>query len=201
VECLIGSAFDDTLTGDAGYNRLSGEAGNDTLTGGAGADELTGGTGADQFVFNSLVADEHGVSFDRVTDFVSGADKLVISQAGIDVGDGDTVIDGVATIASPGGFAADSELIIVTGDIWGEINTTNAAAAIGSASSAYAVGDTRLFVVESSDYYNGDPSNLFLFTSSAADATVSAAELTLVGVVTRVPAQASLAAADFAFAA
>lgn len=42
-ENVIGSAFDDTLTGTSGKNVLTGGGGNDTLTGGAGADT---------FVFN-----------------------------------------------------------------------------------------------------------------------------------------------------
>jgi hypothetical protein len=45
------------------------------------------------------------------------------------------------------------------------------------------VGNTRLFAVD-----NGTASGLFLFTASAADASVSAAELTLVGVATNTPA-------------
>lgn len=45
VENLWGSAFDDTLTGDAGSNYLFGAAGNDTLSGGAGDDYLSGGAG------------------------------------------------------------------------------------------------------------------------------------------------------------
>jgi Ca2+-binding RTX toxin-like protein len=52
IENLIGSAFDDTLTGDfmgAGVtdNRLDGGTGNDTLNGGVGNDTLIGGAGND----------------------------------------------------------------------------------------------------------------------------------------------------------
>ncbi len=45
IENLIGSAFDNVLTGDAGANRLEARAGNDTLDGGDGDDMLIGGTG------------------------------------------------------------------------------------------------------------------------------------------------------------
>jgi Ca2+-binding RTX toxin-like protein len=48
IEGLIGSAFADTLTGDAGVNILIGNAGADKLTGNAGDDLLVGGAGADQ---------------------------------------------------------------------------------------------------------------------------------------------------------
>jgi serralysin len=47
IENLSGSAFNDTLGGDANANILSGLAGNDILNGGAGNDTLTGLTGND----------------------------------------------------------------------------------------------------------------------------------------------------------
>ena len=50
IENLVGSAFNDVLTGDAGVNRINGGAGNDTIDGGAGADTLTGGIGNDGYV-------------------------------------------------------------------------------------------------------------------------------------------------------
>ncbi|MEF8756300.1 MAG: hypothetical protein V5B60_20575 [Accumulibacter sp.] len=59
IENLAGSAWDDTLRGDANANRLdgaqgndflNGDAGNDTLDGGAGNDRLWGGTGADSLI-------------------------------------------------------------------------------------------------------------------------------------------------------
>jgi Ca2+-binding RTX toxin-like protein len=47
IENLIGSDFDDRLTGDDGANVLYGLAGNDTLLGGSGDDILIGGSGRD----------------------------------------------------------------------------------------------------------------------------------------------------------
>ncbi|MBX9884858.1 MAG: calcium-binding protein, partial [Novosphingobium sp.] len=47
IENLIGSAFNDRLTGDGAANVLDGGAGNDRLAGGAGADTLIGGAGTD----------------------------------------------------------------------------------------------------------------------------------------------------------
>ena len=47
IENLIGSSFDDMLTGDGGANTLNGGAGDDTLTGGAGTDTASyAGAGA-----------------------------------------------------------------------------------------------------------------------------------------------------------
>lgn len=47
IENLYGSAFNDTLIGDARVNYLSGGAGNDSLSGGAGDDHLEGTGGSD----------------------------------------------------------------------------------------------------------------------------------------------------------
>ena len=47
IEHLLGSGFDDVLTGDASNNRLNGRAGNDELYGGEGNDTLIGGAGSD----------------------------------------------------------------------------------------------------------------------------------------------------------
>lgn len=56
VENLIGSAFNDTLSGDANANRLEGGAGADVLRGGAGGDTLIGGAGDD--VLNGGAGDD-----------------------------------------------------------------------------------------------------------------------------------------------
>lgn len=47
IEGVIGSIYDDTLTGDAQANILYGGAGNDTIEGGAGNDTLSGDAGND----------------------------------------------------------------------------------------------------------------------------------------------------------
>lgn len=48
IENLIGSDFNDKLTGDAGPNRISGGEGRDTVDGGFGNDTLLGGAGNDR---------------------------------------------------------------------------------------------------------------------------------------------------------
>ena len=47
IENLIGSDFDDTLTGDNNANTLEGGAGNDSLSGRGGDDRIDGGDGSD----------------------------------------------------------------------------------------------------------------------------------------------------------
>jgi large repetitive protein len=89
VERIVGSRFNDQLTGNAGDNRLTGGDGNDVLNGMAGIDYLfgssgddtmTGGTGADVFVFNA------GFGNDTITDFAAGVgrtDRLWLQSAGV----------------------------------------------------------------------------------------------------------------------
>ncbi|MCW5663075.1 MAG: putative Ig domain-containing protein [Piscinibacter sp.] len=170
-DTLSGGIGNDTLDGGSGNDVLRGQGGNDQLIGGVGIDTLTGGTGRDLFVFTSKVG------ADRVTDFSAVDDTFRISMAGIKVGDGDLLVEGGAVDATPG-FAKAAELVLFTTNIAGSIDAAKAAATIGSASSAFAAGDTRLFVVD-----NGTQSALYLFTASGADATVSAAELTQLALV------------------
>ncbi|MCK8684910.1 calcium-binding protein, partial [Pseudomonas umsongensis] len=78
-----------TLTGSIGDQTVIGSAGADTIAGGAGADTLSGGNGADTFVFTTATDSVVG-SFDRITDFVSGTDKI---QTGV-VGGGNSLNQG-----------------------------------------------------------------------------------------------------------
>ena len=78
TDTLHGLDGNDTLLGLAGGDSLFGDAGNDTLRGGLGVDTLTGGSGADLFVF------EAGGGNDKITDFVSGTDKIDLHLLGTD---------------------------------------------------------------------------------------------------------------------
>ena len=69
IENLIGSKFNDTLTGDSNAN---------LITGGAGRDTMTGGGGADTFVFTAIT-DSKVAAPDLITDFTSGQDRIDLS--------------------------------------------------------------------------------------------------------------------------
>lgn len=191
VEALTligGGAIDGT--GNTLNNVLSGNAADNVLEGSAGADTLTGGTGADSFVFGTTTG-----GADLIKDFLSGTDFLKFRDGagGLGIGDKDNLINGGVTVNAPGGFANTAELVIATNDIAGSITATSAAAALGSATAAYAVGDTRLFAMD-----NGTDSALFLFKAAGADALVSAGELTLLGTL---QGTAQTALADYGFIA
>ncbi|WP_127996246.1 Calx-beta domain-containing protein [Piscinibacter defluvii] len=169
---LTGNGAANALSGGSGNDTLSGAAGNDSLNGGAGSDQLTGGTGNDIFLFNSLSG------FDTVKDFDTVTDSLRFSMASIRIGDGDTLVEGSAVRAAPGGFSANAELVIFTSNIGGAIDATAAALQIGAATGGFASGADRLFVVD-----NGTQTGVFRFHSSGVDATVTAAELTQLALI------------------
>ncbi|MEI6642586.1 MAG: calcium-binding protein [Novosphingobium sp.] len=74
---LDGGDGNDSLLGQLGNDTLKGGVGNDFLYGGAGIDSLTGGAGSDQFVVSTY----SGEGVDRITDFVSGTDTLLVVNA------------------------------------------------------------------------------------------------------------------------
>jgi len=173
--------------GNSKNNLLIGNSAANTLNGGAGADTMTGGAGADIFDFTSTLGS------DTITDFAHNGDKIRLDQSTLRVGDGDTSIEGAVSVSGPNGFSTAAELVIVTHDIAGDISATSAATAIGKADSNYAVGDTRLFVVD-----NGHDTAVYLFKSIDNSATVTASELTLVATLEGTSATSST---DYLFGA
>jgi Ca2+-binding RTX toxin-like protein len=160
-------------TGNTLNNVLVGNTAANVLKGGAGADSLTGGGGSNSFVFDSKVG-----GFDTVTDWHCVCDTLLFAMTGMPVGDADALVENGTVRAAPGGFSTAAEVVIFTTNIVGAITTASAAAKIGSATSAYAVGADVLFAVD-----NGTQTGVMLFQSSGTDALVSAAELTQVALL------------------
>jgi Cadherin-like domain/RTX calcium-binding nonapeptide repeat (4 copies) len=108
--------FERNIWGSQADDELLGSSGVDTLTGYAGNDALTGGAGADTFAF---YVDQPGD--DRITDFVSGQDKVMIYSDSSD-------IDAAAFIAS-GVVNADGTVLYQIGP--GTSILVNAPLAIG----------------------------------------------------------------------
>ncbi|UUX49740.1 hypothetical protein NUH88_20370 [Nisaea acidiphila] len=106
---VIGSAYDDMLTGDDQDNILSGGDGNDTLSGGNGADTIEGGIGADKLYGRSgdvsagggdltawtptglVVSDVGGGVYEVQDDTSNGYHQLALSISGFDTSDTVTV--------------------------------------------------------------------------------------------------------------
>lgn len=70
IENAAGGAGADVLLGNAAANFLVGNGGADRLNGRGGRDRLSGGEADDRFIF------QDGSGRDRITDFVSGLDKV-----------------------------------------------------------------------------------------------------------------------------
>jgi Ca2+-binding RTX toxin-like protein len=83
---ITGNGSANELAGGGGNDTLSGGAGDDRLQGGTGLDTLTGGAGADTFILGPAVVGDA----DRITDFLSGTDKLGVSagEYGLSIGNG-----------------------------------------------------------------------------------------------------------------
>ena len=117
IENIVGSAFNDTLTGDNGGNALDGRSGNDTLNGGAGSDTLTGGAGADTFVFDltALTPAQPGSGVvDHILDYNQGNSGIFNPAEGdtfdfsalLSAGSGQPVGNLVRVLENPSGTAA-----------------------------------------------------------------------------------------------
>jgi len=149
-------------------------AGNDTIDCAGGADVITTGIGSDTVIIRPKSA---GMT---ITDFSSGEDHLLLPM------------QTTATAVTSDHFSAYSKFVIFTTDVEDDtISARSAAAAIGSADSAYTSGQSAIFVVD-----NGVDSLVYRFLSSGNDATVSASELTLLATLS---GTASTTLADYAF--
>jgi CSLREA domain-containing protein len=100
VEGAAGSAFADTLIGDAGANSLSGGGGGDTLTGRAGVDSLAGGPGSDTLNAADGQADA-AINCGAGTDVANGDEASI---------DPDGIYSGCETINRPDQLAPSLKL-------------------------------------------------------------------------------------------
>src|SRR6185295_382423 len=77
VENIIGTAYDDVLSGDSQANSLLGGAGDDQLNGGGGDDTVAGGSGDDTYLFTGTL----GGSVVLTESSAQGSDTLDFSGA------------------------------------------------------------------------------------------------------------------------
>ncbi len=107
IEKLVGSAFNDALTGSNGANTISAGAGNDMLEGRLGNDTLSGGAGIDKFVFNSALG---GSNIDTITDYSLTDDRIRLDN-GVFTGLVNGVLTAAAFRAGPGAADASDRII------------------------------------------------------------------------------------------
>lgn len=74
-----GNTLDNVLLGNDAANKLKGGGGGDILVGGAGKDTLTGGVGNDTFAFWAISDSLAGKTYDTITDFALGQDRIDLS--------------------------------------------------------------------------------------------------------------------------
>lgn len=109
IENVIGSAFNDTLTGDAKANKLEGGAGDDLLAGGAGNDTLDGGEGNDTVSYeDSRIGIRISMEDGTANDGFGGIDKLISIESIVASAFNDTVIGDDKDNIIDGGAGNDS---------------------------------------------------------------------------------------------
>ncbi|MGL4965276.1 MAG: beta strand repeat-containing protein [Inquilinus sp.] len=160
IEFLVGSGFDDVLTGNNGGNSLSGGGGNDLITGDTDADFLDGGAGIDTANYDGSagavtinLASGQGLGGDAQGDVLAGIENLIGSGlADTLIGDGNvnTLTGGAGGDILVGGAGADA-LDGGAGTDTARYNTSAAAVTLdlgaGTASGGDAAGD-RLTSIE-----------------------------------------------------
>jgi Ca2+-binding RTX toxin-like protein len=138
-EAILGSAKNDILVGTSGNDIINGNGGNDRITGGLGADKLTGGSGKDTFVLNAI-SDSTPSSYDTITDFVHGQDKIDFTNiAGINASGGVPTFQG--KLAGSGNLTLNAHSVAyieVGGNTVVLVNTTNSAETVTSTNFASA---------------------------------------------------------------
>ncbi len=152
IEQVLGSAFNDTLTGDGLTNTLDGKAGNDVLKGGSGGDILIGGAGADALD--------------------GGSDLDYASYISATVGVGINLTTGVHTGDAAGDTFANIEryrLSAFADTFTGSAATDYAYGAEGSDTLSGAGGIDRLYGQADSDTLNGDAGNDILIGGLGGD--------------------------------
>ena len=135
-ENLMGSAFNDTLTGSTAANVLMGLAGNDTLNGGAGADTLIGGGGNDTM---------NGGTDNDTFVFGPGFGADVINGFDANPSGGQDLLDVRALGITSGNFAAHVAIVDLGADTRVTIDGTDTITLIG-------VNGTGSNVITQSDF-------------------------------------------------
>jgi len=161
VENLVGSQFNDILTGDDGVNRLEGFLGDDTLQGGLGADILWGGLGFDTADYSDSSVGVDARLLGTGTGGTAEGDVMIYVEGIIGSDFADNLVGGGATVTLNGedgddilfDYSANATLIggngndFMQGGIGGDaydggngIDTVSFANAVGAVTANLATG-------------------------------------------------------------
>ncbi|MEA3052858.1 MAG: hypothetical protein QOG72_1761 [Sphingomonadales bacterium] len=167
ISDLIGSSFDDMLSGDSGANALSGTSGNDILHGGAGDDSLDGGAGEDSLYGEGGNDRLRGGSQDDLLDGGDG-DDLLRGDDGVDHligGAGKDILLGLADADTLEGGSEDDELYGDGGDdtIAGGEGNDRGFGWTGADTLNGGLGNDRLAGEDGNDNVNGGDGDDILF--------------------------------------
>jgi Ca2+-binding RTX toxin-like protein len=162
--------------GTTAANTMVGSGAADIITGGRGNDVLTGGAGADTFIFS------RGDGADRITDFASGADRILLK--GVDPA---TLKASLATIGGVAGTTitygtADSIFLAgVTGLKAGDLVFSGvpapAAPAAGAVSHSFGSGKDTLVLKVAQDFWMGAAKYAVLVNGVQVGGTLTASAL------------------------
>ena len=161
IENIIGSAHDDSLTGDGGVNGIQGGSGNDWLNGRGGADRLFGDAG-DDFLWGDAGDDE-----------LSGGDgsDTLVGGWGADRLDGGDGLDTLTFQWSGPGIAVDLIYGGVGGEVQGDVYIS-IEHIVGSAYNDFLTGDTgsnELYGGAGDDWLGGRDGSDLLMGEAGAD--------------------------------
>jgi Ca2+-binding RTX toxin-like protein len=190
ADTIVTGANNDTIRGAAGIDVITAGAGNDTII-------LSADTDADKIVFSggaTTVANQLAANgLDTITGFVSASDTINVAA----LGDGTTGASSTAiTAAAAQGALTDDQSQIIstngqaanlttggTATVSDFTNLTEVAAYLSERFTAAANAEAVIIINDT----NGanDTSYVYTFDESGAATTITAAELALVGIITR----------------
>ncbi|MGQ4649546.1 GDSL-type esterase/lipase family protein [Lyngbya aestuarii] len=98
LENLIGTAYDDQLTGNAGVNIIKGGAGDDIIAGGGADDRLEGNAGKDIFVLAPTTGTDMILDFEVGTDLLGLSGGLTLENLAVFQGDGSSQNDSLIQV-------------------------------------------------------------------------------------------------------
>jgi serralysin len=151
IEKVVGSNFNDRLTGNAAAQNLTGRYGQDTLWGAGGNDTLWGGSDGTTFIFRETGT----ANADTISDWRSGSDEIALDNVAMGAlgADGAFVAGDARFWASSNGLAHDANDRVLFNSSSGSLyydadgNGPGAAQLIATVQAGAAIAATDIVVI------------------------------------------------------